>query len=98
MSLLEEVPGVIHLDARKLGEFFFFLLGAEGLVGDGRCEDGGQANGTSHEPVILAGDQIEDGGTETSHEAGGGKEGGGSDVSSEPLKYLWFSSSRAGRR
>ena len=68
MSPLEETPSMIQLDALQFGEVVVLIFGAESIIGGGRREDGSHANGTSHEPVVLAADEIQDGTVEDGHE------------------------------
>ena len=51
---LEEVPGMVKLDAPQLGELTSLVFGAECIVGGCR-EDGNHANGTGGEPVAQDG-------------------------------------------
>ena len=56
MSPLEEIPGMVKLDAPQPGEVVVLVFGVEGVVCYCRCEKGSNANGTSDEPIVLPAD------------------------------------------
>jgi len=72
VSPFEEVPSVEKLDAPQLREFVLLIdtFGVERTVNNGCHENGGRANGTGHESVILADGGTQDGVVESGHEAG----------------------------
>ena len=70
VSPSEEVPRVVKLDPRQLGEVALFILGTEDVVDGGCPEDYSHANDTSNEVVALSGDGAQDGGLENGHEVG----------------------------
>ena len=67
VSLAKEIPGMEELDASQLGKLVGLVFGAESVV-DGCChEDGGCANRTSDELVVLAGNGGQVGRAESGH-------------------------------
>jgi len=62
VSILEEVPSMIKLDAPQLGKFVVLILGAENIPENGCRKDGGRAKCTSGELVFISCDKIQDGG------------------------------------
>jgi len=49
VSVLEEIPSVVELDAPQLRKFVLLVSGIEGIVKSGCREDSSRANGTSDE-------------------------------------------------
>ena len=67
VSLFEEIPGVVQLDASQLRKLVRLILGAESVVNGCGYQDGSRANSTSDELVVLAGDGGQVGGVEGRH-------------------------------
>ena len=70
VALSKEVPSMVGLDARQLGEFVLLGLAgvAERIKDDGRCEDGSDAKDAGDELVVLTGDGMKEGRIESRHE------------------------------
>lgn len=67
---LKELPSMVQLNAWKLGELVLFVFGDESIVDSACHKDRGQANRTSHELVVFAGNGMEDREIETRHGVG----------------------------
>ena len=70
MSPLEEVPRVVKLNARQLGEAALLVFGTEGVVDSSCSEDYGHANETGNEVVALSSAGAQDGVVGSGHEVG----------------------------
>ena len=71
MSLSEEFPGVVKLNARQLGEVVLLIFGTKSIVGSGCCKDGSRTDCTNKELAILTdGDGGHDYRTESKHGVG----------------------------
>ena len=68
VSVFEEAPSVVQLDASQLWEVAILVLGAKSIVDGGCNEDGSRAKGTGDELVVLTGDRGQSGEVEDGHE------------------------------
>lgn len=64
VSPLEEIPGMVKLDALQLRNAVLLVFGAEGIVENGCRENGSGANGPGDKLVALA---SQDGRVESGH-------------------------------
>ena len=67
VSPLEEIPGMVKLDALQLGKVVVLIFGAKNIVENGCRNYGGCANGTSSELFVISCNEIEDGRDESGH-------------------------------
>ena len=73
MTPSEEIPSMVKLDARQLGEVTLLIFGTEGVVGSGCPEDDSHANCASDEVVALPGDGAQGCGVELRTDIQGGE-------------------------
>lgn len=64
---MEEIPGMVKLDAPQLGELVLPILGTENAVDCGCRKDSGGANSDSNELAVLVSDVVENVGDESGH-------------------------------
>ena len=68
VSVLEEIPSMVKLDASQLGKFVVLIFGAENIPENCCRKDGrGRAKGTSGELVFISCDKAQDGRAESGH-------------------------------
>ena len=61
VTLSEEIPSMVKLDAPQSGKFVRLVFGAERIIGDYCHKDSSNADSTSDKLAVLTGDWIQDG-------------------------------------
>lgn len=61
VTLSEEIPSVVKLDAPQSGKLVRLVFGAERIIGNYRHKDSSNADSTSDNLAVLAGNWIQDG-------------------------------------